>query len=85
MGVGYGEGRRMKGGGVSERKLGVCNYCNSLGPVYEQEDEARPLFLVCRNCIIDVVEGISRDTKTNEKRKKSGLPPHLKWLQEDNS
>jgi hypothetical protein len=41
------------------KKLGMCNYCQSLGPVYEQEDlRGNPTFLVCHNCITDVIVGI---------------------------
>ena len=43
------------------KKLGMCNYCQSLGPVFEQEDEGGvPLFLICHNCITDINVGIER-------------------------
>lgn len=42
----------------SRKKLGMCNYCETLGPVYEQEDEHRPLFLICKSCISDVFQSI---------------------------
>ena len=63
------------------KKLGMCNYCQELGPVFEQEDKnGTPTFLICHNCITDVVEGIELDTKRNEIRRNSGLPPHMIWF-----
>ena len=62
------------------KKLGACNYCQSLGQVYEQEDTNRSLFLICHNCIADVVDGIELDAKRNEIRRDLGLPPHMQWF-----
>jgi hypothetical protein len=62
------------------RVMGMCSYCQNLGLVYEQEDQTRSLFLICHNCITDVVEGIELDTKRNEIRRNSGLPPHMIWF-----
>jgi hypothetical protein len=62
------------------KKLGMCNYCQSLGQVYEQEDLSKSLFLICHNCIADVLDGIELDTKRNEIRRDFGLPPHLEWF-----
>ena len=42
------------------KKLGACNYCQSLGQVYEQEDLSKSLFLICHNCITDINVGIER-------------------------
>lgn len=53
---------------TDRRKLGMCNYCQDLGPVFEQEDEAgTPQFLVCHNCITDIFIGIEKA----EQRKKT--------------
>lgn len=62
------------------RVMGMCSYCQALGPVYEQESQTASLFLICRNCVIDVVRGIELDAETNAKRNNSGLPPHMKWF-----
>ena len=62
------------------KKLGACNYCQSLGQVYEQEDLSKSLFLICHNCIADVVDGIELDAKRNEIRRDLGLPPHMLWF-----
>lgn len=41
--------------------MGMCNYCNELTQVYEQEDEYRSLFLVCKRCIKDIFVRIDID------------------------
>ncbi len=41
--------------------MGMCNYCNELTKVYEQEDEHRSLFLVCKSCIKDIFVRIDID------------------------
>jgi hypothetical protein len=65
---------------VPMRLMGMCSYCQNLCPVYEQEDTTRSLFLICHNCIADVMDGIELDTKRNEIRRNSGLPPHMQWF-----
>jgi hypothetical protein len=57
----------------SRKKLGICNYCNELGPVFEQENEARPIFLVCGRCIGDIFKSF----EIEEKRK--GIRRKLQW------
>lgn len=53
----------------SRRKLGMCNYCQDLGPIYEQENEAGvPTFLVCRNCITDIFVGINLKERAERRR-----------------
>ena len=56
--------RREKGG---RKKLGMCNFCAELGPVYEQEDEYRALFLVCLRCLKDVMKRIDLDGELGER------------------
>jgi hypothetical protein len=80
-----GDGRRVTGDGPAKgdqmptledgprKKLGVCNFCNDLGPVYEQEDEYRPLFLVCKRCIGDIFTGLESSERSKNIRKK------LRW------
>jgi len=55
---------------TDRKKLGMCNYCQSLGPVFEQENEGGvPTFLVCHNCITDVIIGFEiRDRAERRKR-----------------
>lgn len=77
-----GDGRRVTGlteGEMTDRKkLGMCNYCQSLGPVYEQEnDQGTPTFLICHNCITDVFVGIEQDGKRKAIRQRH----NLKWDQ----
>jgi hypothetical protein len=36
------------------RPVGVCNFCNDVARVYEQEDEYRKLFVLCMRCIRDI-------------------------------
>lgn len=56
------------------KKLGMCNYCQALGPVYEQENEAGvPTFLICRNCITDVFVGIRVEEKAQDIRQRHNL------------
>lgn len=52
----------------SEQKLGMCNYCQELGPVYEQEDDQRVIFLVCKRCIKDVITRLEIDRKMKKLR-----------------
>ena len=52
----------------SGQKMGMCNYCQELGPVYEQEDESRVIFLVCKRCIKDVIDRIEIDRKMKKLR-----------------
>ena len=52
----------------SDQKMGMCNYCQELGPVYEQEDESRVIFLVCKRCIKDVIDRIEIDRKMKKLR-----------------
>jgi hypothetical protein len=56
--------------GDSTKKLGMCNYCQELGPVYEQEDEVRPIFLVCLRCITDIQTRIRLDDLQNKLRRR---------------
>ena len=49
------------------KKLGMCNFCAELGPVYEQEDEYRALFLVCLRCLKDVMKRIDLDGGLGER------------------
>jgi hypothetical protein len=58
---------------VSDKKLGMCNYCQELGPVYEQEDEHRSLFLVCLRCIKDIQARIRLDDLQNKLRRRRRL------------
>lgn len=51
------------------RKLGMCNYCQDLGQIYEQENAAGvPTFLVCRNCITDIFVGINLQERAEKRR-----------------
>jgi len=52
----------------SEQKIGMCNYCQELGPIYEQEDEQRVIFLVCKRCIKDVITRLEIDQKMKKLR-----------------
>lgn len=52
----------------SGQKMGMCNYCQELGPVYEQEDESKVIFLVCKRCIADVLKRIDIDRKIKKIR-----------------
>jgi hypothetical protein len=45
----------------------MCNFCAELGPVYEQEDEYRALFLVCLRCVKDVMKRIDMDGELGER------------------
>jgi hypothetical protein len=56
--------RREKG---ERKKLGMCNFCAELGPVYEQEDDYRALFLVCLRCLKDVMKRIDMDGTLGER------------------
>ena len=49
------------------KKLGMCNFCAELGPVYEQEDEYGALFLVCLRCLKDVMKRIDLDGGLGER------------------
>ena len=70
--------RRMTGDGLVEeesvsdqRKLGMCNYCQALGPVFEQETaEGVPTFLICHNCIGDVFVGLEVDKRVQDIRQR---------------
>lgn len=74
-----GEGRRvtglLNGGQVSDRKkLGMCNYCQSLGPVFEQENkDGVPTFLICHNCITDVFVGFTIQEKIQQSRQRQQM------------
>lgn len=58
------------------KKLGMCNYCQALGPIYEQENkDGVPTFLICHNCITDVFVGIEQD----QKRKRIRQRHNLRW------
>lgn len=58
------------------KKLGMCNYCQSLGPVYEEENaEGVPTFLICRNCITDVFVGF----EIREKVERSKQRQQMRW------
>jgi hypothetical protein len=46
--------------------MGMCNYCNELTRVYEQEDEHRAVFLVCVRCIGDIITRIKIDEKRSQ-------------------
>lgn len=59
--------------GDSAKKLGMCNYCQELGPVYEQEDDVRPIFLVCLRCIKDIQARIRLDDLQNKLRRRRRL------------
>ena len=51
------------------KKLGMCNYCQELGPVFEQEDkDGTPTFLICHNCISDINVGIAIKEQVEKKR-----------------
>ena len=46
--------------------MGMCNYCNELTRVFEQEDEHRAVFLVCARCIGDIITRIKIDEKRSQ-------------------
>jgi hypothetical protein len=52
----------------SDQKIGMCNYCQELGPIYEQEDENRVIFLICKRCITDVIKRLEIDQKMKKLR-----------------
>ena len=52
----------------SDQKIGMCNYCQELGPIYEQEDDTRVIFLVCKRCIKDVIKRLEIDRKMKKLR-----------------
>ena len=52
----------------SRQKMGMCNYCQELGPVYEQEDDQRVIFLICKRCITDVLNRIKIDQQLKRLR-----------------
>ena len=55
----------------SARKLGMCNYCQELGPIYEQEDDRGvPTFLICRNCIKDVFTALEVEDRVQDIRQR---------------
>jgi hypothetical protein len=56
--------------GDSGKVLGMCNYCQELGTVYEQEDEYRSIFLVCLRCIKDIQTRIRLDDLQNKLRRR---------------
>lgn len=57
-----------------QRKLGMCNYCQALGPVFEQETaEGVPTFLICHNCIGDVFVGLEADKRVQDIRQRHNL------------
>lgn len=46
---------------VNERRLmGRCTWCQEIRRVFEQEDANRAVFLVCTDCIKDVVQSWER-------------------------
>jgi len=45
----------------------MCNFCAELGPVYEQEDDYRALFLVCLRCLKDVMKRLDMDGTLGER------------------
>ena len=51
----------------SGKKLGMCNFCAELGPVYEQEDEYRAIFLICLRCVKDVMKRLDMDGTLGER------------------
>ena len=62
--VGIPRGKMAK----SEQKIGMCNYCQELGPIYEQEDDNRVIFLICKRCITDVIKRLEIDQKLKRLR-----------------
>jgi hypothetical protein len=46
----------------------MCNYCQELGPIYEQEDDSRVIFLICKRCITDVIKRLEIDQKLKRLR-----------------
>lgn len=52
------------------RKLGICNYCSELGLVFEQENESRPVFLVCGRCISDIFDSLDVEERRKHIRRK---------------
>lgn len=52
----------------SDQKIGMCNYCQELGPIYEQEDDSRVIFLICKRCIKDVITRLEIDRKMKRLR-----------------
>ena len=52
----------------SDQKIGMCNYCQELGPIYEQEDDNRVIFLICKRCITDVIKRLEIDQKLKRLR-----------------
>lgn len=61
------------------RKLGMCNYCQALGPVFEQEDYDRPIFLICKNCITDVFQSIEWEDVSKQIRQRHN-PTFEEWM-----
>jgi hypothetical protein len=59
--------------GLGDPVLGQCNYCQQLGRVYVQEDEYRPLFLVCIKCITDILQGVDIEKRREEIRRRHDL------------
>jgi hypothetical protein len=55
----------------TRKKLGMCNYCQALGPVFEEENvDGVPTFLICHNCITDVFVGFEvRERIDNAKQR----------------
>ena len=53
--------------------MGMCNYCQELGRVYEQEDTERPVFLICKRCISDVFAGLDAADRSRIIRQKHNL------------
>jgi len=56
--------------GDNGQVMGMCNYCNELGRVYEQEDEYRSIFLVCLRCINDINTRLRLDDLQRRLRKR---------------
>ena len=56
----------MVGAEGNDPVMGMCNYCNELTKVYEQEDEHRSLFLVCIRCIKDIFVRINIDEERSQ-------------------
>lgn len=54
----------------NNKVLGMCNYCQELTRVYEQEDEVRPTFLVCLRCLTDISTRIRLDDLQNRLRRR---------------
>ena len=53
--------KTLEGDEPIPRPMGICNFCNSVARVYEQEDEYQTIFVLCMSCLRDITR--ARDPK----------------------